>query len=132
MKYQKIINFLDNKPNQTTKFRTKNCVEINEESRGMYNKNNQIRSKTSMLRSACNYSDAYILVKGTIIVAKEIDAAANNANKKVIFKNFAPFVSFISRINNIGDVQYIDVITPIHKLKEYRLLKNIWNFMAIL
>ena len=52
MKYQKIINFLDNKPNQTTKFRTKNCVEINEESRGMYNKNNQIRSKTSKLRSA--------------------------------------------------------------------------------
>ena len=52
MKYQKTINFLDNKPNQTTKFRTKNCVEINEESRGMYNKNNQIRSKTSMLRSA--------------------------------------------------------------------------------
>ena len=52
MKYQKIINFLDNKPNQTTKFGTKSCVEINEESRGMYNKNNQIRSKTSMLRSA--------------------------------------------------------------------------------
>ena len=42
MEYQKIINLLDNIPNQSTKFRTKNWVEINDELRGTYNKDNQI------------------------------------------------------------------------------------------
>ena len=84
MEYQNIINLLDNILNQPTKFRTKNWVEINDQSRGMYNINSQIRFKTSMLRSSlCNYSDAYILVKGTITVANTAaaGAAANNANK---------------------------------------------------
>ena len=48
MEYQKIINFLDNKPYQPTKFRKKNWVEINDESQGMYSKDNLIRFKTSM------------------------------------------------------------------------------------
>ena len=52
MEYQKIINLLVNTPNQSTKFRTKNWVETNYESRGMYNTNSQVRFKTSMLRSS--------------------------------------------------------------------------------
>ena len=40
MEYQKIINLLDNTPNQPTKFRTKDWVEINDKSRGTYNTNN--------------------------------------------------------------------------------------------
>ena len=60
---------LDNTPNQPSKLKTKNWVEVknheNDESRGTYNKDIQIRFKTSMLRSSfCDYSDAYILVKG--------------------------------------------------------------------
>ena len=50
----------------------------------MYNTNNQIRFKTSMLRtSSCDYSDAYILIKGTVTVANTAvaDADANNTNK---------------------------------------------------
>ena len=39
MKYQKIINLRDNTANQLTKFRMKNCAEVNDESRGMYNTN---------------------------------------------------------------------------------------------
>ena len=67
MEYEKIISLLKNTPNQTTKFRTKNWVEINDDSRGTYNTNSQIRYKTSMLRSSlCDYSEAYILVSGTI------------------------------------------------------------------
>ena len=63
MKYQKIINLLDNTPNQPTKFRIKNWVEVNDDSRGKYNNNSQIKFKTSMFRSSlCGYSDAYILV----------------------------------------------------------------------
>ena len=68
MKYQKIINFLDKISNQSHRFRTKDWVEINDESRGACNTNNQIKLKTTMLNSSlCDYSDAYILLKGTII-----------------------------------------------------------------
>ena len=124
MEYQKIINLLENTTNQRTKFRTKNCVEINDESRGTYNTNNQIRFKTSMLRtSLCDYSDAYILVKGTITVANTATANAdgNNTNKKVIFKNCAPFTRCISKINDpqIDDAQYIDLVMPMCNLIEY-------------
>ena len=80
---------LDNTPNQPTKFRTKTCVEISYESCGTYNKDNQIKFKTPILRpSLYDYNDAYILVKGTTTVTNTAAAAAaNNANKKVIFKN---------------------------------------------
>ena len=52
MQNQKMINLLNNSPNQPPKFKTKNWVKINDESRGMYNKNIQVRFKTSMLRSS--------------------------------------------------------------------------------
>ena len=69
MEYQKIINLLDNTPNQSCKFKTKTWVKINDESRGACNEGNQIRLKTSMLRSGlCDYSNSYILVKGNITV----------------------------------------------------------------
>ena len=90
MEYQKIANLLDSASNKPSKFRTKNWVEINDESRGTYSVNRQINFKTSMLRSSlCDYSDAYILVKGNISVnnTTAADADANNANKKVIFKH---------------------------------------------
>ena len=67
MEYQKIINLLDNTPNQRSKFRTKYWVEINDNSRGMRKTHSQIKFTTSVSRSSlCNYSDAYILVKGTM------------------------------------------------------------------
>ena len=56
-----------------------------------------------MLRSSlCNYSYAYILVKGNIAVNNTAadGAAVNNTNKKVILKNCAPFTNCISKINN--------------------------------
>ena len=73
--------------------------------------------------SLCDYSDAYILVKGTITVANTAAAGAapNNDNKRVIFQNCAPFTSCINRINNTqtGDTKYIDVVTPMYNLIEY-------------
>ena len=64
-----MINSLDNTPNQPSKFRTKDWVEINDDARGTYSTNSQIKFKTSMLRSRlCDYSDAYTLVSGTITV----------------------------------------------------------------
>ena len=50
MEYQKVINLLDNTPSQPSKFRTKNCVEINDNWHGTYNINSQIEFKTSMLK----------------------------------------------------------------------------------
>ena len=83
MEYQKIMSLLYNKPNQPTKFRAKNCVEINDESRGRCNKDNQIRFKTSMLRSSlCDYSDAYILVKGTITATNTAVQGQSNSGAK--------------------------------------------------
>ena len=91
---------LGNKPNQPTKFRTKNWVKINDESRGSYNKFNQNSLKMLMLRSSlCDYNDTYILAKATIAVAKERYAALNDANKKEIFITCMPFTSCMSIIN---------------------------------
>ena len=68
MEYQNIANLLHSTSNQPSKFRTKNWVEINDESRETYT-GNDIRFKTIMLRSnVCDYADAYILVKRTIAI----------------------------------------------------------------
>ena len=100
MEYQKIANLLNDELNQPSKFRTKNWVEINDDVRGAYSPNKKIRFKTTMLRSSlCDYSNAYVLVKGNITVNNTAGAgaAANNINKKVIFKNCAPFTNCISK-----------------------------------
>ena len=83
---------LDNASNQLPKFRTKNWVERNDESRRGYTTGSNIKFKTTKLRfSLCGYADAYILAKGTItITGAGDDAAARRAderNKGVIFKN---------------------------------------------
>ena len=119
MEYQKIVNLLNDKSNQPSKFRTRNWVEINDEARGTCSPNKQIKFKISMLRSSlCDYSDAYILVKGNITVNNTAadGAAANNTNKKVIFKNCAPFTNCISKINNeqIDNAEYIDIVMPMY------------------
>ena len=77
-----------------------------------------------MLRSSlCDYSGAYILVKGNITVnnTAAAGAAANNTNKKVIFKNCAPFTNCISEINNtqVDNAKYIDIVMPMYNLIEY-------------
>ena len=77
-----------------------------------------------MLRSSlCDYSDAYILLKGNMAVNNTAadGAAANNNNKKVIFKNCALFTNCISKINNtqIDNAEYIDIVMPMYNLIEY-------------
>ena len=114
MEFQKIVNFIsttsDNKDLPT--FVTKKWIEVYDQSEGNCNVNKEIRIKTSM------FSDAYIVVKGDITVTKktftadDIDApnntaanvtatnpANNNAfgDKKLVFKNNAPFINCISK-----------------------------------
>ena len=72
-----------------------------------------------MTRSSfCDYSDAYIVAKGTITVPNTAGdgAAVNNTNKKVVFKNFAPFTSCITEINNtqVDDAEDIDIVMPMN------------------
>ena len=126
MEYQKIRNLLDDSSNKTSKFRTKNWVEINDESRGKYNYEKLIRFKTTMLKSTlCDYSDAYILVKLKITITGAGDNVAareaDERDKGVAFKNCAPFTSCKSDINNV-EIDYcqdIDIIMPMYNLIEY-------------
>ena len=125
MEYQKISNLLGSVSSQPSKFRRRNRIEINDESRGTYT-GNSIKFKTTMLRSnLCDYADAYILVKGTITItgAGNDDATkrADERDKGVTFKNCAPFTKCISRINNtdIDNAQDIDIVMPMYNLIEY-------------
>ena len=126
MEYQKITDFLDDASNQPSKFKTKNWVEINDEPRGSYNVNSQIKFKTTMLKpSLCDYSDAYILAEGKITItgAKDDPVArqADERDKGVAFKSCAPFINCISEINNtqIDNCKDIDIVMPLYNLLEY-------------
>ena len=126
MEYQKISNLIDDASNQPSKFRTKNWIEINDKSRGTYNVNSQIKFKTTMLKSIlCDYSDTYILVKGTITInGAGANAAARQADERdkgVAFKNYAPFTNCISEINNtqLDNAKDIDAVMPMYNLVEY-------------
>ena len=129
MEYDKINNLLlseDNGSEKLSKFVTREYVKVISLSNA-YNENKSIRFKTPMLRSnLCDYSDAYILVKGTITVtAPGANNNANNVrdkrNRPLILKNNAPFVSCITRINNelIEDADDLDIIMPMYNLLEY-------------
>ena len=117
MEYQKIANLLDdNKSNQPFRFKTKNWVKINDESRGTYNVNSQIKFRTIILRE---------FVEGTITIAGAGDNAAakqaDERDKDVIFKNCAPFTNCISEINNtqVDNAKDIDIVIPMYNLIEY-------------
>ena len=129
MEYDKINNLLlseDNESEKLSKFVTREYVKVNSLSNA-YNENKSIRFKTPMLRSnLCDYSDAYILVKGTITVtAPEANNNANNIrdkrNRPLILKNNAPFVSCITRINGelIEDANDLDIVMPMFNLLKY-------------
>ena len=82
-----------------------------------------------MLRSSlCDYGDAYILVKENITVnnTAAAGAAADNTNKKVIFKNCSHFINWISKINNtqIDNAEYIDIVMPMYNLIEYLIIQK--------
>ena len=139
MEYQKIANLLESTSDNLSKFRTRNWVEINDDSRGTYT-NADIKFKTTMLKSdLCDYADAYIFVKGTITITGEGDDAAarnlNERNKEVTFKNCAPFTKCISRINNtdIDNAQDIDIVMPMYNLIEYsdnysKTSRSLWQY----
>ena len=123
MEYQKIANLLNDESNKPSKLRTRIQVEKNNDVTGVSSHDKQFSFKTAILRSIlCNYSDAYILAKGNILVNNIATngVAANDTNKKIVFRNCAPFTNCISKINNtqIDNAEYIDIVTPIYNLIE--------------
>ena len=126
MGYQKITNLLDKTFDNVPRFITKKQIEVHDQSgnaEDRYKPSKQIRFKTSMLRSdLCDFSDAYIVVKRSITLAKTnrrrfIDIR----NRFLAFKNNAPFTNCISKINNvlIDNAKYLDVVMPMYNLLEY-------------
>ena len=73
------------------------------------------------MSSLCDYNDSYVLVTGIISIVAQAGGNSNNANKKVVFKNCAPFTDYISEINNtqIDNAKHIDVNMPMYNLIEY-------------
>ena len=131
---------IDDASNQPSKFKKENWVEINDESRGTYNVNSQMKFKTTMLKSSlCDYSDAYILVKGKITITGAGDDAAaiqaDEGDKGVAFKNCASFTNCMSEINNtqIDHAKDIDNVMPMYNLIEYsdnysKTSRSLWQY----
>ena len=136
MEFQKIVNFLDTTPNEKNlpKFTTKKWIQVYDQSERNYNPNKEIRTTISMLRSdLCDYSDAYIVLKGTITA--EGDNNANKPNKNLAFKNNAPFINCISKISGvkIDNAEDLDVVLSMYNLLEYsknyrKTTGSVWNY----
>ena len=94
-------------------------IKLNDLSNGQYSVNKNIRFKTSKWRSDLfDYSDAYIVVKGRITVEGDND---DKTNKKLIFKNDAPFRLYISKVNNtfVDKGEDLNIVMPMYNLLEY-------------
>ena len=159
MEFQKIINLLDitSDDKDLPRFVTKKWIEVYNQSEKNYNVYKEIKIKTPMLRSdLCDFSDAYIVVKGDITVDRKTftnndfedpnntaanTTATNNANnnafgeKKLVFKNNAPFINCISKINGvkIDNAEDLDVVMPMYNLLEYsknykKTTGSLWNY----
>ena len=121
MEFQKFINLLDTTfdGKELPKFITKKWIDVYDQSEINYSVNKKIRIKTSMLRSdLCDFSDVYIVVKGTITVTNPNDA---KWSKSVAFKNNAPFINCTSKINGVqvDNAEDLDIIMPMYNLLEY-------------
>ena len=126
MEYQKITNLLGIKPDDVPRFITKKWIEVHDQSgnaEDRYKPSKQIRFKTSMLRSdLCDFSDAYIVVKGDITLTKTNGRGIIDIrNRFLAFKSNAPFIKCVSKINNvlIDSAEDLDIITPMYNLFEY-------------
>ena len=109
----------DNESEQLSKFVTREYVRVNS-LLDTYNENKSIRFKTPVLRSnLSDYSDAYILVNGTITITG--NHPRDRQNRPLILKNNAPFISCMTRINGelIEEADDLDRVMPMYNLLEY-------------
>ena len=135
MESQKIVNFLDatSDDKDLLSVVTKKWIEVYAQSGINYDTNKEIRIKTPMLRTnLCDFSDAYIVVKGDITVTEP-----NNArrNKSVVFKNNAPFINCTSKINGVqtDNAVDLDIVMSMYSSLEYsknyrKTAGSLWKF----
>ena len=103
---------------------------IDSESNGNYLKDEEIKFLTRSIESSlCDYSDAYILVTGSIRIT------CGNQNTKVAFKNCAPYKNCRTEINNtfVDYADFIDILMLMYNLIEYsdnysHTSGSLWNF----
>ena len=124
MEYNRINNLLGSQRNKLSKFITKDWIKVDDQSRNNYDDKKQIRFKTSTLRSDLrDFSDAHVLVKGTITVTATAGAKniRDKKNRPLVLKNNAPFISCISKINVelIENAEDLYVVIPMYNLLEY-------------
>ena len=131
MEYQGTTNLLDTTLDEVPRFITKKWVEFHDQSSSAddgYKPKKQIRFKKSMLRSdLCDYSDAYIVVKGDIVLTKAIGRRpVDIRNRFLAFKNNAPFTNYISKINNvlIDNAEDLDIVMPMYNLNTVKITKK--------
>ena len=129
MEAQKIVNLLNGFGNENLEFATKKWYVIDSKSKGNYSDENEIKFLRSSLESyLCDYSGAFILVRGNINVT------VDDANTKVGFKHCAPFRKCRTEINEtfVDDVQHNNIAMPMYNLIEYRdNYSDTSKFMAI-
>ena len=115
METQKIFNLLNKTDLDSKKFTTKRWYIIDTPVQ-KYDADQAIKFDTKVIKpNLCDYSEAYILVKGTI---NNID---NAGGKIVCFKNCAPFKTCTSRINDelLEEAENLDIVSPMYNLIEY-------------
>ena len=159
MEFQKIVNLFDitSDDRDLPRFVTKKWIEVYDQSEKNSNVNKEIRIKIPMLRlDLCDFSHAYILVRGNTTVDKKAftaddfedpnntaanTTASDNANnnefgkKKLILKNNAAFINCITKINDIkiDNAEDLDVVMPMYNLVEYsknyeKTTGSLWNY----
>ena len=138
MGYNKITTLLGKlDKDEIPKFTTIKWIEILDQSNGTYNKNNDIRFKTNQLRNdLCDFNDAYIVVPGKITATNP--GNDDVYNRKVSFKNSAPFFNCTPRINSqlIEDAQDLDIVIPMYDLLYYsrnfrKTTRSFWNYYPV-
>ena len=132
MEYEKTTNLLDRTSDNASIFNTEKRIKAYDQSGRIYSSNKEIWFKTSMLNSdLCDYSDAYIIVKGIINVTDP----DNDAYNKLASKINAPFISCVSKIDNalIDNAENLDIVIPMYNLIDYRknyskTAGSFWNY----
>ena len=124
MEYQKITNLSGTRSDEVPRVITKKWVKVHEHSGSVENRykwSKQIRFTTSTLTSdLCDFSDAYIVVKGAIDLTKSDGRRYTDISHRLLaFKNNAPFTYCISKINNvfIDNAKDLAVVMPMYNLQ---------------
>ena len=131
MEFNKINNLLGPAHDKVPKFITKKWIEVQSQSGNTCNTSKPTRFKTSMLRSdLCDYSDAYVWVKGKITVNNPNHNA--NFNKELTLKNNAPFISCISKINGelVENAEDLDIVIPMYNT--VKIMKKLQDLCLII